>query len=122
MALAGCADYFLRPSNYQESMDRTSSRRPEELIVPGFQRSANQNVPHHHAKHPLPEPGSGSSSTAWPFENDNSEMVPLPHPTILSLHRRQLTDRILGSLMCQFPTFTQVLNILGGRRDRVRIR
>ncbi|XP_032391005.1 growth factor receptor-bound protein 10 isoform X1 [Etheostoma spectabile] len=48
MALAGCADYFLRPSNYQESMDRTSSRRPEELIVPGFQRSANQNVPHHH--------------------------------------------------------------------------
>lgn len=33
----------------QESMDRTSSRRPEELIVPGFQRPpANQNLPHHH--------------------------------------------------------------------------
>ncbi|KAG7245181.1 hypothetical protein INR49_023747, partial [Caranx melampygus] len=31
-----------------ESMDRTSSRRPEELIVPGFQHSANQNLPHHH--------------------------------------------------------------------------
>ncbi|XP_044191724.1 growth factor receptor-bound protein 10-like isoform X1 [Thunnus albacares] len=48
MALAGCPDYFLRHSNYQEGMDRTSSRRPEELIVPGFQRSANQNFPHHH--------------------------------------------------------------------------
>ncbi|XP_039977231.1 growth factor receptor-bound protein 10-like isoform X1 [Xiphias gladius] len=48
MALAGCPDYFLRHPNYQESMDRTSSRRPEELIVPGFQRSANQNLPHHH--------------------------------------------------------------------------
>ncbi|XP_033830897.1 growth factor receptor-bound protein 10-like isoform X2 [Periophthalmus magnuspinnatus] len=48
MALAGCPDYFLHHSNYQENMDRTSSHRPEELIVPGFQRSANQNMPHHH--------------------------------------------------------------------------
>lgn len=32
----------------QESMDRTSSRCPEELIVPGFQRSANQDLPHQH--------------------------------------------------------------------------
>ncbi|XP_008293653.1 growth factor receptor-bound protein 10-like isoform X1 [Stegastes partitus] len=48
MALAGCPDYFLRHSNYQERMDRSSSRRPEELIVPGFQRSANQSLPHHH--------------------------------------------------------------------------
>nr|XP_040044267.1 growth factor receptor-bound protein 10-like isoform X1 [Gasterosteus aculeatus aculeatus]XP_040044269.1 growth factor receptor-bound protein 10-like isoform X1 [Gasterosteus aculeatus aculeatus] len=48
MALAGCPDYFLHHSNYQENMDRTSARRPEELIVPGFQRSANQNLPHHH--------------------------------------------------------------------------
>nr|XP_043872091.1 growth factor receptor-bound protein 10-like [Solea senegalensis] len=48
MALAGCPDYFLRHPNYQESMDRTSSRRPDELIVPGFQHSANQNLPHHH--------------------------------------------------------------------------
>ncbi|CAB1437053.1 unnamed protein product [Pleuronectes platessa] len=48
MALAGCPDYFLHHPNYQESMDRTSSRRPEELIVPGFQHSANQNLPHHH--------------------------------------------------------------------------
>ncbi|XP_031709747.1 growth factor receptor-bound protein 10-like isoform X2 [Anarrhichthys ocellatus] len=48
MALAGCPDYFLHHSNYQESMDRTSSHRPEELIVPGFQRSANENLPHHH--------------------------------------------------------------------------
>ncbi|GLD57961.1 growth factor receptor-bound protein 10-like protein [Lates japonicus] len=48
MALAGCPDYFLCHPNYQESMDRTSSRRPEELMVPGFQRSANQNLPHHH--------------------------------------------------------------------------
>ncbi|KAE8282218.1 Growth factor receptor-bound protein 10 [Larimichthys crocea] len=45
MAL-GCPDYFLRHSNYQESMDRTSTR--EELIVPGFQRPASQNLPHHH--------------------------------------------------------------------------
>ncbi|TNN54894.1 hypothetical protein EYF80_034924 [Liparis tanakae] len=37
----------------QESMDRTSSLRPEELIVPGFQRSANQDVPHHHGNSPL---------------------------------------------------------------------
>ncbi|KAM7372908.1 hypothetical protein PAMP_007801 [Pampus punctatissimus] len=56
MALAGCPDYFLRHSNYQEGMDRTSSRRPEELIVPGFQRSANQNLPHHHEPHPPPPP------------------------------------------------------------------
>ncbi|XP_035770649.1 growth factor receptor-bound protein 10-like [Neolamprologus brichardi] len=48
MALAGCPDYFLRHSNYQERMDRTSTRRPDELIVPGFQRSASQNLPHHH--------------------------------------------------------------------------
>uniref|UniRef100_A0A3P8RUB2 Growth factor receptor-bound protein 10a n=1 Tax=Amphiprion percula TaxID=161767 RepID=A0A3P8RUB2_AMPPE len=48
MALAGCPDYFLRHSNYQERMERSSSRRPEELIGPGFQRSANQNLPHHH--------------------------------------------------------------------------
>lgn len=49
MALAGCPDYFLHHSNYQESMDRTSSHRPEDLIVPGFQRPpANQNLPHHH--------------------------------------------------------------------------
>ncbi|XP_015241509.1 PREDICTED: growth factor receptor-bound protein 10-like isoform X2 [Cyprinodon variegatus] len=49
MALAGCPDYFLRHSNYQERMERTSSRRPEELIVSGFQRSASQALPHHHA-------------------------------------------------------------------------
>uniref|UniRef100_A0A3P8VTJ1 Growth factor receptor-bound protein 10a n=1 Tax=Cynoglossus semilaevis TaxID=244447 RepID=A0A3P8VTJ1_CYNSE len=48
MALAGCPDYFIRHPNYQESMDRTSSRCPEELIVPGFQRSANQDLPHQH--------------------------------------------------------------------------
>ncbi|XP_076027689.1 growth factor receptor-bound protein 10-like isoform X2 [Genypterus blacodes] len=29
-------------------MERTSSHRPEELIVPGFQRSSNRNSPHHH--------------------------------------------------------------------------
>ncbi|KAM4539334.1 growth factor receptor-bound protein 10-like isoform 1-T2 [Odontesthes bonariensis] len=49
MALAGCPDYFLRHSNYQERMERTSSRRPKELIVSGFQRSASQALPHHHA-------------------------------------------------------------------------
>uniref|UniRef100_A0A0S7EJJ5 GRB10 n=1 Tax=Poeciliopsis prolifica TaxID=188132 RepID=A0A0S7EJJ5_9TELE len=49
MALAGCPDYFLRHSNYQERMERTSSRRPEELIVSGFQRAASQASPHHHA-------------------------------------------------------------------------
>ncbi|KAM9776252.1 growth factor receptor-bound protein 10-like isoform X1 [Syngnathus typhle] len=48
MALAGGPDYFLCHSNYQEGMDRGSSRRPEELIVPGFQRSAHPNLPHHH--------------------------------------------------------------------------
>ncbi|XP_036000809.1 growth factor receptor-bound protein 10 isoform X2 [Fundulus heteroclitus] len=30
-------------------MERTSSRRPEELMVSGFQRSATQSLPHHHA-------------------------------------------------------------------------
>ncbi|MED6272772.1 hypothetical protein CHARACLAT_000181 [Characodon lateralis] len=49
MALAGCPDYFLRHSNYQETMERTSSRRPEELIVSGFHRSAGQALPQHHA-------------------------------------------------------------------------
>lgn len=34
-------------------MDRTSSRGPEELIVPGFRRSANQNLPHHHGNSTL---------------------------------------------------------------------
>nr|XP_057902394.1 growth factor receptor-bound protein 10-like isoform X1 [Doryrhamphus excisus]XP_057902395.1 growth factor receptor-bound protein 10-like isoform X1 [Doryrhamphus excisus] len=48
MALAGGPDYFLRHSNYQEGMDRSSSHRPEELIVPGFQRPAPPNLPHHH--------------------------------------------------------------------------
>ncbi|XP_014850705.1 PREDICTED: growth factor receptor-bound protein 10-like isoform X2 [Poecilia mexicana] len=48
MALAGCPDYFLRHSNYQERMERTSSHRPEELIVSGFQRTASQASPHHH--------------------------------------------------------------------------
>lgn len=38
---------------WQESMDRTSSHRPEELIVPGFQRPANQNLPHHHGNFPF---------------------------------------------------------------------
>ncbi|KAM9823763.1 growth factor receptor-bound protein 10-like isoform 1-T1 [Neosynchiropus ocellatus] len=45
MALAGCPDFFVHHSNYQEG---TSSRRPEEMMVPGFQRSANQNMSHHH--------------------------------------------------------------------------
>ncbi|KAF3833682.1 hypothetical protein F7725_024886 [Dissostichus mawsoni] len=40
-----CHEQFLEAT---ESMDRTSSRRTKELIVPGFQRSANQNLPHHH--------------------------------------------------------------------------
>ncbi|TNM93284.1 hypothetical protein fugu_018686 [Takifugu bimaculatus] len=48
MALAGCPEYFLHHSNYKESMDRTSSRRSDGLIVPSFQRQANQNLPHHH--------------------------------------------------------------------------
>ncbi|KAM9738213.1 LOW QUALITY PROTEIN: growth factor receptor-bound protein 10-like [Menidia menidia] len=49
MALAGCPDYFLRHSNYQERMERASSRRPEELMVSGFQRTAaSQALPHHH--------------------------------------------------------------------------
>ncbi|XP_037549156.1 growth factor receptor-bound protein 10 [Nematolebias whitei] len=47
MALAGCPDYYLRHSNYQEKMEHTSTRRPEELIVSGYQRSANQALPHH---------------------------------------------------------------------------
>lgn len=34
-------------------MDRTSTRRPDELIVPGFQRSASQNLPHHHGNSSL---------------------------------------------------------------------
>lgn len=37
----------------QERMDRTSTRRPDELIVPGFQRSASQNLPHHHGNSSL---------------------------------------------------------------------
>ena len=45
--------FFLPFFFLQESMDRTSSRRPEELIVPGFQSSANQNLPHHHGNSPL---------------------------------------------------------------------
>ncbi|MED6257352.1 hypothetical protein ATANTOWER_019913, partial [Ataeniobius toweri] len=53
MALAGCPDYFLRHSNYQETMERTSSRRPEELIVSGFHRSAGQALPQHHGNVPL---------------------------------------------------------------------
>ncbi|XP_060916210.1 growth factor receptor-bound protein 10-like [Labrus mixtus] len=48
MALAGCPDFFLRHSNYKESVDRTSSHRSEELIVPGFQGPANQSLPHQH--------------------------------------------------------------------------
>ncbi|KAM4630446.1 growth factor receptor-bound protein 10-like, partial [Polymixia lowei] len=43
MALAGCPDYFLLHPNYQETVDHTSSRRPEELIGP-----ANRNSSHHH--------------------------------------------------------------------------
>lgn len=34
-------------------MERTSSRRPEELIVSGFQRTASQASPHHHGNAPL---------------------------------------------------------------------
>ncbi|KAJ7991690.1 hypothetical protein DPEC_G00286500 [Dallia pectoralis] len=47
MALAGCPDYFLIQPNYQESVDRTSSRRPDDLVGQGFQSSAHQNSSHH---------------------------------------------------------------------------
>lgn len=33
-------------------MERSSSRRPEELIVSGFQRTASQASPHHHGNAP----------------------------------------------------------------------
>ncbi|XP_041759350.1 growth factor receptor-bound protein 10 [Coregonus clupeaformis] len=46
MALAGCPDYFLLQPNYQETVDRTSSHRPDDLIGQGFQRSAHRNSDH----------------------------------------------------------------------------
>ncbi|XP_010792725.1 growth factor receptor-bound protein 10-like [Notothenia coriiceps] len=88
MALAGCPDFFLRHPNYQESMDRTSSRRTEELIVPGFQRSANQNLPHHHEDdvdlEQLVNDMNSSMESVYSTQSDtalllNNSHAPAPH-------------------------------------------
>ncbi|XP_030644622.1 growth factor receptor-bound protein 10 [Chanos chanos] len=46
MAVAGCPDYFLHRPNYQDNVDRTSSRRPANIIG-SFSQSSNRNSPHH---------------------------------------------------------------------------
>ncbi|KAJ8290799.1 hypothetical protein GJAV_G00017700 [Gymnothorax javanicus] len=44
MAVAGCPDYFLPHSNYQQDkVDRTSNHRPADVIGPGFQQPSNRN-------------------------------------------------------------------------------
>uniref|UniRef100_A0A7N6B1E2 Growth factor receptor-bound protein 10b n=1 Tax=Anabas testudineus TaxID=64144 RepID=A0A7N6B1E2_ANATE len=47
MAVAGCPDYFLHHPNYQDNIDRSSSRRQSDLIGPSFQQSANRSSPSH---------------------------------------------------------------------------
>ncbi|XP_041933422.1 growth factor receptor-bound protein 10-like [Alosa sapidissima] len=47
MALAGCPDFFVHQTNYQDKVDRSGSHQPSNLIGSGFQQSSNRNSPSH---------------------------------------------------------------------------